>query len=164
MHCIRWHGYSIPYSYLFFLAGPFVQTHWWTIQNLRTVTAALIGSNTEVLIIISLASTLSNYTLDGLHLDDRHDMTKTIRTICVPRVLIFLFLHVASPMILLQKYPKWCKLWIVSIFHILLFRVWEELLPPAAGGVRSWMQSGGSQSTSIHYSLPRFLCRERICA
>ena len=63
----------MPYSYLFFLARPFVQTLL-NNTNLRTVTAALIGSNTEVLIIISLASTLSNYTLDGLHLDDRHDM------------------------------------------------------------------------------------------
>ena len=72
--CIVYVGTVTVCLTLIFLARSFVQTHSLTIQNLRTVTAALNGSNTEVLISISLASTLSNYTLDGLHLDDRHDM------------------------------------------------------------------------------------------
>ena len=102
------------------MVRPFEQTHL-TIQACGTVTAALIGSNTEVLISISLASTLSNYTLDGLHLDDRHDMTIIIgQFVCLGFCSSsFFMLPGASPMLL----KKWCKLWIVSIFHILLLRV-----------------------------------------
>ena len=95
----------MPYSYF---SGTFFCTNTQSNNtNLRTVTAALIGSNTEVLISISLASTLSNYTLDGLHLDDRHDMTIIIgQFVCLGFCSSsFFMLPGASPM-LLENMPN----------------------------------------------------------